>query len=123
MDVIKIGGADGVDIEAVCADLAQLSREGRRFVVVHGGSGDTSRLGEALGHPPRFVTSTSGHQSRVTDEKTLDIFLMATALLNRRIVSALQARTASAAATTAAQASRSCARGVTSRYSASPWSR
>ncbi|MCP3918225.1 MAG: [LysW]-aminoadipate kinase [bacterium] len=91
MNVIKIGGADSVDMAAVCADVAHLAKAGERTVVVHGGSGDTNRLGEALGHPPRFVTSASGHQSRLTDERTIEIFLMATALVNRRIVCALQA--------------------------------
>ena len=37
------------------------------------------------------MTSESGHTSRRTDRETLDIFLMATALLNRRLVAGLRA--------------------------------
>lgn len=92
MLVIKIGGAAGVDSRAVLDDLARLVSHGRQAVLVHGGSHAANQLGEALGHPPRFVTSASGHTSRLTDERTLDIFLMATALVNRRLVAGLQAR-------------------------------
>ena len=91
VEVIKIGGAANVDIDGACEDVAALAREGRRLVLVHGGSGDTNQLAEDLGHPPKFVTSTSGHTSRLTDRKTLEIFIMATAALNRRIVASLQA--------------------------------
>ena len=92
MLVLKIGGAAGVDSSAVLDDLARLVSHGRRAVLVHGGSHEANQLGEALGHPPRFVTSASGHTSRLTDERTLEIFLMATALVNRRLVAGLQAR-------------------------------
>lgn len=89
MHVIKIGGAAGVDMQRVVDDVANLRRAGHEVVLVHGGSDEANRLGEALGHPPQFVTSPGGHQSRLTDEGTLEVFLMATALVNRRLVSAL----------------------------------
>lgn len=89
MIVIKMGGAAGVDIEAVCADVARQNQAGRRMLLFHGGSDETNRLAEELGHPPRFVTSVSGHSSRLTDRRTLEIFLMATALVNRRLVEEL----------------------------------
>ncbi|MBB5233040.1 [LysW]-aminoadipate kinase [Deinococcus budaensis] len=76
MIVVKVGGSAGIDYGAVCADLAALWEEGRRFVLVHGGSGETNRVAEALGHPPRFVTSPSGYTSRFTDRETLEIFEM-----------------------------------------------
>ncbi|MEW6742333.1 MAG: [LysW]-aminoadipate kinase [Planctomycetota bacterium] len=90
MDVIKIGGAEGVAFRSVCEDLAVLWRNGYRFVIVHGGSGETNRLGEALGRPAEFVTSVSGQTSRRTDRETLEVFAMATALVNRGIVEQLQ---------------------------------
>ncbi|MEE8468409.1 MAG: [LysW]-aminoadipate kinase [Planctomycetota bacterium] len=92
MLVLKIGGAAGVESRTVLDDLARLVSHGRQAVLVHGGSHAANQLGEALGHPPRFVTSVSGHTSRLTDERTLEIFLMATALVNRRLVAGLQAR-------------------------------
>jgi len=44
---------------------------------VHGGSAEANALGEALGTPPKFITSPSGYTSRYTDRKTLEVFLMA----------------------------------------------
>lgn len=75
--VVKLGGTEGVDFAAICADVAQLLRDGQRLVLVHGGSAEANALGEALGVPPRFITSPSGYTSRYTDRKTLEIFLMA----------------------------------------------
>jgi acetylglutamate/LysW-gamma-L-alpha-aminoadipate kinase len=88
---VKIGGAAGVNLEAVCADVATLVKQGQRIVLVHGGSDETNRLSEQLGHPPRFVTSPSGFTSRYTDRATLEIFAMVTAgKINTLLVEALQ---------------------------------
>ncbi|HMA33715.1 MAG TPA: [LysW]-aminoadipate kinase [Chloroflexia bacterium] len=92
MYVVKIGGAAGIDAAAVCADLAAHWRAGQRLVLMHGGSAATDQLAVALGHPPCFVTSASGQVSRRTDPRTLEIFIMATAAINRRLVAALQAQ-------------------------------
>jgi [amino group carrier protein]-L-2-aminoadipate 6-kinase len=75
--VLKLGGTQGVDFSAICLDAAELLKQGRRLVFVHGGSAEANTLGEALGWPPRTITSPSGHTSRYTDRKTLEIFLMA----------------------------------------------
>lgn len=75
--VVKLGGTEGVDFRAICQDVAALLGEGRRLVLVHGGSAEATALGEALGYPPRFITSPSGHTSRYTDRRTLEIFAMA----------------------------------------------
>lgn len=90
MLVVKIGGATGIATPNITADIATYSEKDSQLVVVHGGSGLATDLGEQLGYPPRFVTSISGHTSRYTDRRTLEIFLMATALLNRRLVAELQ---------------------------------
>jgi len=88
---IKIGGAAGVNLEAVCADVASLVQQGQQVVLVHGGSDETNRLSEQLGHPPRFVTSPSGYTSRFTDRATLEIFAMVTSgKINTLLVEALQ---------------------------------
>ena len=76
MLVIKAGGSEGISLEAVCADVAELVHEGQQLVLVHGGSNETNIIAEKLGHPPRFVTSVSGYQSRRTDRETLAIFEM-----------------------------------------------
>ncbi len=75
--VVKLGGTEGVDFSAICADAAELLKNGHRLVLVHGGSAEANALGEALGAPPKFITSPSGYTSRYTDRKTLEIFLMA----------------------------------------------
>jgi acetylglutamate/LysW-gamma-L-alpha-aminoadipate kinase len=75
--VVKVGGTEGVDFSAICRDAAQAIVAGQRLVLVHGGSAEANTLGEALGHPPRFITSPSGYTSRYTDRKTLEIFAMA----------------------------------------------
>ena len=74
--VIKAGGSAGVDRDAVADLVAERVREGQ-VVLVHGASAETDRLSEALGHPVRTVTSPSGHQSRRTDRRTLELFAMA----------------------------------------------
>ena len=91
MLVIKIGGAAGIDLDALCHDIAALWRDGQPMIIVHGGSDETNRLAEQLDHPPRFVTTASGHTSRYTDRRTLEIFAMATAAINRALVERLQA--------------------------------
>jgi acetylglutamate/LysW-gamma-L-alpha-aminoadipate kinase len=84
--VVKVGGAAGIDAQPVLRDLARR----QDWVLVHGASDAASMLGERLGHPPRFVTSASGHVSRFTDAETLDVFAMASGQRNLRLVEALQ---------------------------------
>jgi acetylglutamate/LysW-gamma-L-alpha-aminoadipate kinase len=90
MIVVKIGGAEGIGPRQACEDVARLVREGERVVVVHGGSHETNTLSERLGVEPRFITSPSGHTSRYTDERAIDIFQMACRRLNARIVGTLR---------------------------------
>lgn len=75
--VVKLGGTEGVDFSSICQDVAGLLEQGQRLVLVHGGSAEANALGEALGSPPRFITSPSGYTSRYTDRKTLEIFVTA----------------------------------------------
>lgn len=91
--VIKCGGGSSLNRDSICDDLAELWRQGRRFVLVHGGSHETNRISELLGHPPRFVTSLSGQVSRYTDRDTLEIFTMVYAgKVNKGWVASLQRR-------------------------------
>jgi acetylglutamate/LysW-gamma-L-alpha-aminoadipate kinase len=91
MIVVKTGGGEGVDVEAVCVDAAELVAQGEQVVLVHGGSHETNVISEKLGHPPRFVTSVSGHTSRYTDHETLEIFAMVVAgRINKLLVERLQ---------------------------------
>ncbi|HVN55968.1 MAG TPA: [LysW]-aminoadipate kinase [Anaerolineaceae bacterium] len=91
MIVVKIGGSEGVALDAVCQDVAALVKSGQAVIVVHGGSAETNEISEKLGHPPRFVTSASGFTSRYTDRITLEIFAMVTnGRINTLLVERLQ---------------------------------
>jgi [amino group carrier protein]-L-2-aminoadipate 6-kinase len=52
-------------------------RRDRNWSFVHGGSAEANALGEALGTPPKFITSPSGYTSRYTNRETLEVFMMA----------------------------------------------
>jgi acetylglutamate/LysW-gamma-L-alpha-aminoadipate kinase len=78
MFVVKIGGTNGVNFDAVTQDVAALIKGGQQLLIVHGGSGETNAISEQLGHPPQFVTSPSGFTSRYTNRATLEIFAMVT---------------------------------------------
>lgn len=89
--VVKLGGTEGLNFGAVCRDVAALVAAGERLALVHGGSALTNELAQALGHPPRFITSPSGYTSRYTDRRTLEIFMMAVnGKLNTLLVEELQ---------------------------------
>jgi len=75
--VVKLGGTEGVDFSAICADAAKLLSQGQKLIFVHGGSAEANSLGEALCTPPKFITSPSGYTSRYTNRETLEVFLMA----------------------------------------------
>jgi acetylglutamate/LysW-gamma-L-alpha-aminoadipate kinase len=91
MIVVKVGGSEGIDLDAVCQDVAALHQSGHSLVLVHGGSHETNVVAEKLGHPPVFVTSVSGYVSRYTDRETLAIFEMVyCGKLNKSIVEKLQ---------------------------------
>src|SRR3990170_5116540 len=97
MIVVKIGGTNGINFGAVCADVAAHVQAGQKLIVVHGGSGETNAISERLGHPPQFVTSPSGFTSRYTDRATLEIFAMVTTgKINTLLVEALQRRSVNA---------------------------
>lgn len=89
--VIKVGGSEGIDLDALCADVASLVHDGVPLVLVHGGSAETNRVAEALGHAPQFITSPSGFTSRLTDRKALEIFEMVyCGSINKGIVERMQ---------------------------------
>lgn len=76
MLVVKVGGGKDLDVDAIVDDIATLRARGRELILVHGGAETTNEVAAALGHPPRFVTSESGFESRRTDRRTLEIFEM-----------------------------------------------
>ena len=93
MIIVKLGGAKGIADDHLLDDIAALSKAGKKLILVHGGSDETNEVAVALGHPPRFVTSVSGFESRFTDRKTMEIFTMVyCGKRNKALVEGLQRR-------------------------------
>src|SRR2546427_5865308 len=68
MIIVKVGGAEGNDIDNVLIDLAPR----RDYVLVHGGSNEVDRLPGAPRGPTPDITSPSGGVSRDTGKKTME---------------------------------------------------
>ncbi|MFO7738500.1 MAG: [LysW]-aminoadipate kinase [Desulfatiglandaceae bacterium] len=84
MIIVKIGGGGDINIEGIVADLAALTE---KFIIVHGANALRDRLAEDLGRPKRVITSVKGYASVYSDEKLIDVMMMAYAgLRNKRIV-------------------------------------
>lgn len=88
--VVKVGGGDALDRDAIARDLAAQWRPGAPWVLVHGAGEATTRLAQALGIPARFITSPGGHQSRFTDRATLEVYRTAVMGENAAWVERLQ---------------------------------
>lgn len=89
--VVKAGGGAGVDLDAICADVAALVAAGTQVVLVHGTSAAADALAARAGVPVRQLTSPSGHVSRYTDPETLELYVAAAAgQVNKRLVATLQ---------------------------------
>ncbi|HUQ89294.1 MAG TPA: [LysW]-aminoadipate kinase [Vicinamibacterales bacterium] len=93
MIVVKVGGGTSLNIDAIVSDIVSLRAKGTELLLVHGGAQTTNAVAEALGHPPQFVTSETGHVSRRTDRRTLEIFEMVyCGQLNKMWVEKLQTK-------------------------------
>ena len=90
MMLIKIGGGEHIDLEAVIEDLAQCATP---FVIVHGANRLRDRIAERLGIEKTVLTSVSGYSSVFSDDDAIDVILMSYAgLRNKRIVELCQRR-------------------------------
>ena len=98
--VYKIGGNVVDDPEALSAFLDDFCKIVGPKILVHGGGKEATRLSKALGIETVMIDGR-----RVTDRSTLDVVTMVYAgLINKRIVSALQARAVNAIGLTGADA-------------------
>lgn len=87
--VVKIGGAIGTEFENLAEDLKNY----KDYILVHGGSHEMNTISEALGTPPKFVTSISGHMSRFTDSDTLNVLKMVySGKVNKSIVETMRTK-------------------------------
>jgi acetylglutamate/LysW-gamma-L-alpha-aminoadipate kinase len=84
MIIVKIGGGDSININGFIADLVGLDDP---FIMVHGANALRDKLAQDLGQPKQVLTSVKGYTSVYSDEKLLDVMMMAYAgLRNKRIV-------------------------------------
>ena len=88
MIIVKIGGGKEINLEGIIADLAGIDEP---YVIVHGANALRDKLAEDLGQPKQVLTSVKGYTSVYSDEKLLDVMMMAYAgLRNKRIIELCQ---------------------------------
>ena len=88
MLLIKIGGGETINLEAVIADLARLDEP---FIIVHGANVLRDQLVAKLGIEKTVLTSVSGYTSVFSDQAAIDVIMMSYAgLRNKRIVELCQ---------------------------------
>lgn len=88
MILIKIGGGESINLEAVIGDLATIDAP---FMIVHGANVLRDRLAEKLGIEKTLLTSVSGYSSVYSDQDAIDVIMMSYAgLRNKRIVELCQ---------------------------------
>jgi len=88
MILVKIGGGESINLEAVIADLAN---QDSPFIIVHGANVLRDQITEKLGLEKTILTSASGYSSVFSDQDAIDVILMSYAgLRNKRIVELCQ---------------------------------
>ncbi|HYJ13655.1 MAG TPA: [LysW]-aminoadipate kinase [Thermomicrobiales bacterium] len=91
MLVVKIGGGAAIGTEAFANFAADIATLDEPVIIIHGGNAEFSALSDALGMPPRMITSSSGRISRYVDAPTMDAMLMAyCGKQNKRLVAAFR---------------------------------
>ena len=88
MILVKIGGGESINHEAVIADQA---RQDEPFIIVHGANLLRDQLAVKLGIEKTVLTSVSGYTSVFSDQDAIDVIMMSYAgLRNKRIVELCQ---------------------------------
>lgn len=88
MILIKIGGGETINLEAVVKDLA--SQPGP-FIIVHGANVLRDEIAKRMGFEKTVLTSASGYSSVFSDQNAIDAILMSySGLRNKRIVELCQ---------------------------------
>ena len=88
MILIKIGGGESINLEAVIKDLA--SQPGP-FIIVHGANVLRDQIANKMGYEKTVLTSASGYTSVFSDQNAIDSILMSySGLRNKRIVELCQ---------------------------------
>ena len=88
MMLIKIGGGEHIDLDAIITDLAS---QRQPFIIVHGANLLRDRLAQRLGLEKTVLTSVSGYSSVFSDQDALDVIMMSySGLRNKQIVERCQ---------------------------------
>lgn len=89
INVLKLGGGAGIDHAPVLENLARRIHQGDRWILVHGASAAANALAEQAGYPVQTITSPSGHSSRYTDARMIELYCAAAASVNQQITARL----------------------------------
>lgn len=88
MMLIKIGGGEQIDLDAIINDLATLQQP---FIIVHGANVLRDQIAQRLGLEKTVLTSVSGYSSVFSDQDALDVIMMSySGLRNKQIVELCQ---------------------------------
>ena len=88
MYILKVGGGKNINWDYIAEDLKSMKKE---VIIVHGANAWMKEISQKLGVSEKIITSPSGHVSRYTDEKTMEILLMTySGLMNKKIVATLR---------------------------------
>ncbi len=83
--VVKIGGAEGNELDSLMSELAERTAKGEKWVLVHGASGIMDRLCRERGVEIKMVTSPSGYRSRFVGEREMALFREAALVYGAKI--------------------------------------
>ena len=88
MILIKIGGGEAINLNAVINDLAE---QPQPFIIVHGANVLRDEIAKKMGFEKTVLTSASGYSSVFSDQDAIDAILMSySGLRNKRIVELCQ---------------------------------
>ena len=88
MIIVKIGGGEALNLEAIVADLA---RQTRPFLIIHGANALRDQVAGKMAIEKTTITSASGYQSVFSDQPAIDAILMSySGLRNKRLVEMCQ---------------------------------
>jgi len=84
MIIVKIGGGERINLKGIIKDMAEVND---LTIIIHGANSIRDKLAEQLKYAPKIITSVSGYSSVFSDERLIDLQMMAYAgLRNKRIV-------------------------------------
>lgn len=84
MVIVKIGGGELINLKGIVSDLSKLKE---KFIVVHGANWLRDKFYKVFGWKKEVVISVSGYESVFSDERAIDLLMMAySGLVNKRLV-------------------------------------